>query len=52
VHQPGDLLAVADGTVSVQGRYLGVHSDGRLRLEREGQQVLVASGDVEQSENG
>ncbi len=48
VHQTGDLLSVVDAGVSLQGRYLGLHGDGRLVLERDGQQVLVASGDVEQ----
>lgn len=48
VHRLGDPLAVADAGVSIQGRYLGLHADGRLVLEREGRQVLVASGDVEQ----
>ena len=45
-HERGDVLRVADGARSVEGRFLGVNGDGALRLETEGGVETVVSGDV------
>lgn len=46
VHQPGDVLSCQVGETLVEGTFLGFDTYGRLRLDRGGEEVLVASGEV------
>lgn len=46
VHRPGERLTVVDGGRETNGVYLGVTSDGFLRLGAEGGEETVVSGDV------
>jgi len=46
VHQPGDAISCRVGEQVVEGRFLGFDERGRLRLERGGKEILVASGEV------
>lgn len=46
VHQPGDSISCRIGEQVVEGTFLGFDERGRLRLDRGGEEVLVASGEV------
>ena len=46
VHQPGDAISCRVGEQVVEGTFLGFDERGRLRLERGGKEILVASGEV------
>ena len=46
VHRPGDTLSCRVGEQVVEGTFLGFDERGRLRLDRNGEEILVASGEV------
>ncbi len=46
VHRPGDFLSCRVGEQVLAGTFLGFDALGRLRLDRDGEEVLVASGEV------
>lgn len=46
VHRPGDAISCRVGEQVVEGTFLGFDDRGRLRLDRHGEEVLVASGEV------
>jgi BirA family biotin operon repressor/biotin-[acetyl-CoA-carboxylase] ligase len=46
VHQPGDTISCRIGEAVVEGTFLGFDERGRLRLDRGGEEILVASGEV------
>ncbi len=46
VHRPGDAISCRIGEQVVEGTFLGFDERGRLRLERGGEEILVASGEV------
>lgn len=46
VHQPGDPISCRIGEQVVEGTFLGFDERGRLRLDRGGEEILVASGEV------
>lgn len=46
VHHPGDPLSVQMGEERLEGTFAGFDTAGRLRLETEGEERLIASGEV------
>lgn len=46
VHRPGDSISCRIGEAVVEGTFLGFDERGRLRLDRGGEEVVVASGEV------
>jgi BirA family transcriptional regulator, biotin operon repressor / biotin---[acetyl-CoA-carboxylase] ligase len=46
VHQPGDAISCRIGEQVVDGTFRGFDGRGRLRLERGGEEILIASGEV------
>jgi BirA family transcriptional regulator, biotin operon repressor / biotin---[acetyl-CoA-carboxylase] ligase len=46
VHQPGDPISCRIGEQIVEGTFLGFDERGRLRLDRGGEEIQVASGEV------
>ncbi len=46
VHRPGDAISCRIGDAVVEGTFQGFDERGRLRLERGGEETLVASGEV------
>jgi len=46
VHRPGDAISCRVGEQVVEGTFLGFDDRGRLRLDRHGEEILVASGEV------
>lgn len=46
VHQPGDAISCRVGAEVVEGMFLGFDERGRLRLQKGGEEILVASGEV------
>ncbi|HVR97991.1 MAG TPA: biotin--[acetyl-CoA-carboxylase] ligase [Thermoanaerobaculia bacterium] len=46
VHQPGERISCRVGNEVIEGTFNGFDEHGRLRLERDGQEVLIAAGEV------
>jgi BirA family biotin operon repressor/biotin-[acetyl-CoA-carboxylase] ligase len=46
VHRPGDAISCRVGEQIIEGTFLGFDDRGRLRLDRHGEEILVASGEV------
>ena len=46
VHRSGDAISCRVGEQVVEGTFLGFDDRGRLRLDRHGEEILVASGEV------
>lgn len=45
-HQPGDAISCRIGDQVVEGTFVGIDDNGRLRLQRGGEEILVSSGEV------
>lgn len=46
VHQPGERISCRVGTEVTEGTFKGFDEHGRLRLESDGREVLIAAGEV------
>lgn len=46
VHRPGDFVSCRIGDAVVEGTFRGFDERGRLRLERDGEETVLASGEV------
>jgi BirA family biotin operon repressor/biotin-[acetyl-CoA-carboxylase] ligase len=47
LHEPGDEMVVRIGDGSeIHGTFAGLTDDGHLRLERDGEEIIIAAGDV------
>lgn len=46
VHRPGEPISCRVGEGTIEGRFLGFDERGRLRLDRNGEELLLSSGEV------
>jgi BirA family biotin operon repressor/biotin-[acetyl-CoA-carboxylase] ligase len=46
VHRPGDAISCRVGEGMVEGRFVGLDERGRLLLERDGEELRLAAGEV------